>query len=231
MILKCIIVEDSTIQRAVISKLVNTSKNLTCIGEFSNALEANNFLINHVVDLIFLDVEMPIISGFDLLDGLKKKPQIIFVTGKSDYAMKAFDYDATDYLQKPINQERFEIAIAKSLIKLNNQNFNSQENGHFIFVKSNLKTHKLSIDSIKWIEALGDYIKVVTDEQHYIVLKTMKAFESELPSNQFLRVHKSYIINIKRVKKYTAKFAEVDKNMIPLSRTIKQKLKEALMNI
>lgn len=231
MILKCIIVEDSTIQRAVISKLVNTSKNLVCIGEFSNALEANNFLINHLVDLIFLDVEMPVINGFDLLDGLKKKPQIIFVTGKSEYAMKAFDYDATDYLQKPLNQERFEIAINKSLIKLSNQNINIQENGQFIFVKSNLKTHKISIDSIKWIEALGDYIKVVTDEQHYIVLKTMKSFESELPDNQFLRVHKSYIINIKRIKKYTSKFAEIDKSMIPLSRTIKQKLKEALMKV
>lgn len=231
MILKCIIVEDSAIQRALLNKLVSNSNYLNCVGEFSNALEANNFLTNQQVDLIFLDVELPFISGFDLLDGMKNKPQIIFVTGKADYAMKAFDYDATDYLQKPINQIRFGIAVNKALNKQSSLQFSANEFGQYIIIKSNLKSHKVLIDSIKWIEALGDYIKVITDEHHYIVLKTMKAFESELPINQFLRVHKSYIINLKRVKKYTSKFAEVDKNMIPLSRTIKQKLKEALMNV
>jgi len=230
MTLKCIIVEDSTIQRLVISKMVNNSKNLFCIGEFPNALEANNFLINHQVDLIFLDVEMPEISGFDLLDGLSNKPQIIFVTGKADYAIKAFDYDATDYLQKPIKHERFDIAVNKALKKASSSAVETNDNFQYIFIKSNLKNHKVYIDNIKWIEALGDYIKVVTDEQHYIVLNTMKSFEKDLPPGQFLRVHKSYIINLKRVKKYTAKFAEVDKNQIPLSRTIKQKLKEALLN-
>lgn len=230
MTLKCIIVEDSTIQRLVISKMVNNSKSLLAVGEFSNALEANNFLINHHVDLIFLDVEMPEINGFDLLDGLSKKPQIIFVTGKADYALKAFDYDATDYLQKPISVERFDIAVNKAIKKVSLGAVDVHENNNYIFIKSNLKNHKVYIDTIKWIEALGDYIKVVTDEQHYIVLNTMKAFEKELPENQFLRVHKSYIINLKRVKKYTAKYAEVDKHQIPLSRTIKQTLKEALLN-
>jgi DNA-binding LytR/AlgR family response regulator len=230
MVLKCIIVEDSTIQRLVISKMVNNAKQLVAIGEFSNALEANNFLINHQVDLIFLDVEMPEISGFDLLDGLARKPQIIFVTGKADYAFKAFDYDATDYLKKPITLERFEIALNKALKKANNIEPDFGDNNNFMFIKSNLKNHKIYTDSIKWVEAMGDYIKVVTDDQHYLVLNTMKAFEKDLPANQFLRVHKSYIINLKRLKKYTAKFAEIDKTQIPLSRTIKQKLKEALLN-
>jgi two-component system LytT family response regulator len=100
--LNCVVVDDSSIQRMIIAKLVNNHPNLHLIGDFSNAIEAKNCMSVHTVDLIFLDIEMPVISGFDFLDGLKVKPQIIFITSKAEYAMKAFDYDATDYLQKPI---------------------------------------------------------------------------------------------------------------------------------
>ena len=100
--LNCIVVDDSAVQRVTITKLVNESTLLHLIGDFANALEAKNCINNNTIDLIFLDVEMPLINGFDLLDGLKTKPQIIFITSKADYAAKAFDYEATDFLQKPI---------------------------------------------------------------------------------------------------------------------------------
>ncbi len=99
--LNCIVVDDSAIQRMTITKLVNESTNLNLVGDFANALEAKNAINNNAVDLIFLDIEMPLINGFDLLDGLKTKPQIVFITSKADYAVKAFDYEATDFLQKP----------------------------------------------------------------------------------------------------------------------------------
>lgn len=231
MILKCILVEDSSVQRLFIYQMIKSSKFLRCDVIFSNALEANNYLLNNPVDLIFLDVEMPDINGFDLLDGLKTKPQIIFVTAKPEYAFKAFDYDATDYLCKPIEKERFEISVNKALSKFNSNNNSEILNGDFIIFKSNLKNHKILIDSIKWIEAMGDYVKVVTDYESYVVLKTMKAFLLELPKNQFLRVHKSYIVNLKRVNKFSARFLELEKSQIPLSRNIKNKLTEALLNI
>ena len=97
--LNCVVVDDSSIQRMIITKLVNNHPNLHLIGDFSNAIETKGCMTIHNVDLIFLDIEMPVISGFDFLDGLKTKPQIIFITSKAEYAMKAFDYDATDYLQ------------------------------------------------------------------------------------------------------------------------------------
>ena len=113
--LNCIVVDDSSIQRILVTKLVDAHPNLSLVSEFSNAVETKNCLATKQIDLLFLDIEMPIINGFNLLDGLKEKPQIIFITAKAEYAVKAFDYDATDYLQKPITKERFNAAIKRAM--------------------------------------------------------------------------------------------------------------------
>ena len=113
--LNCVVVDDSAIQRMTVTKLVTGHQNLNLVGDFSNAIETKNCLTNKDVDLIFLDIEMPVINGFDLLDGLKVKPQIIFITSKAEYAVKAFDYDATDYLQKPISPQRFNAAVKRAM--------------------------------------------------------------------------------------------------------------------
>lgn len=229
--INCIVVDDSNVQRQTIVRLVNENQNLTLIGEFSNALEAKNCITNHEVNLVFLDVEMPIINGFDLLDGLKSKPQVIFITSKAEYALKAFDYSATDYLQKPITRERLNQSVKKaiSLISLNKEN--SDEENPYIFIKSNLKKLKLYISRIKWIEAFGDYVKIITDEENHLVLATMKSFEQELPTNKFVRVHKSYIVNIDKIEKFNSKYAEIGTSKIPLSRNKKEELFKFIENI
>lgn len=226
--LNCIVVDDSAIQRMTITKLVNESTNLHLVGDFANALEAKNSLNNNSVDLIFLDIEMPLISGFDLLDGLKVKPQIIFITSKADYAVKAFDYEATDFLQKPISRERFLKAVKKALELHQLRNDSHDEQGEAIIIKSNLKKLKVFTFKIKWIEAYGDYIKVVTDEESHLVLSTMKSFENELPEGKFVRVHKSYIVNLDRVEKFNSKFAEIDGQKIPISRNKKDVISKAI---
>jgi len=228
--LNCIVVDDSSIQRIIITKLVSESVLLNLIGDFSNALEAKNCINNSEVDLIFLDVEMPLINGFDLLDGLKIKPQIIFITSKADYAVKAFDYDATDFLQKPISKERFTKSVKRAFELHMLRNENVEEQGESIIIKSNLKKIKVFISKIKWIEAYGDYIKVVTDDESFLVLSTMKNFESELPSRKFIRVHKSYIINIEKVDKFNGRFAEIGATKIPLSRNKKEEIVKAIEN-
>lgn len=225
--LKCLIVDDSSIQRMIVSKMVSNHLNLSLLGEFSNAVEAKNFMSYNEIDLLFLDIEMPIVNGFDFLDGLKTAPQVIFVTSKPDYAVKAFDYDATDYLQKPITTSRFEAAIKRALATASVQNDKNEEVGDFIFIKSKLKKLKIQVLKIKWIEAFGDYVKVVTDTDGHLVLSTMKAIEEDLNSNKFLRVHKSYIINIDRVDRFNSKFAEIGDSKIPLSRNKKEDLKKA----
>ncbi|WP_035678518.1 LytR/AlgR family response regulator transcription factor [Flavobacterium limnosediminis] len=229
--INCIVVDDSSIQRLTITKLVNDNPNLELVGEFSNAVEAKNCITNKNVDLVFLDIEMPVINGFDLLDGLKTKPQVIFITSKAEYAVKAFDYAATDYLHKPITRERFSQAVKKaiSMISLSKENGGEEESPH-IFIKSNLKKLKIYISRIKWIEAYGDYVKVITEEDNHLVLSTMKAFENELPKDKFIRVHKSFIVNIDKIEKFNSKFAEIGSNKIPLSRNKKEDLVKAIEN-
>ncbi|WP_306352416.1 LytR/AlgR family response regulator transcription factor [Flavobacterium sp. '19STA2R22 D10 B1'] len=226
--LNCVVVDDSTIQRMTVTKLVNTHSNLNLVGEFSNAIETKNCLSHKAVDLIFLDIEMPVINGFDLLDGLKIKPQIIFITAKAEYALKAFDYDATDYLHKPISKERFNAAVKRAIDMFQLKKESIDEDGEHIFIKSNLKKLKIFTSKIKWIEAYGDYVKVVTEDENHLVLSTMKAFESDLPKNKFIRVHKSFIINIDKIEKFNSKFAEIGINKIPLSRNKKEDLVKAL---
>ncbi len=228
--LNCVVVDDSTIQRLIITKLVTNNLGLKLLADFSNAIEAKNFISNNEVDLVLLDVEMPDLNGFDLLDGLKHKPKIIFISSKAEYALKAFDYEAADYLKKPIDIERFNIAI-KKVIDLSEMNKNAiDDTGDFIYVKTNLKKIKVFLSKIKWIEAFGDYLKVITEEESMLVLSTMKSFENELPKDQFVRVHKSYIVNINKIVKYDSKSLEIGKTKIPLSRNRKEDLREIIAN-
>ncbi|OCB78626.1 LytR/AlgR family response regulator transcription factor [Flavobacterium crassostreae] len=226
--LNCVVVDDSSIQRMLIAKLVTNHTNLHLVGNFSNAIEAKSCLTTNDVDLIFLDIEMPVINGFVFLDGLKIKPQIIFVTSKAEYAMKAFDYDATDYLQKPIVLDRFNASVKRAIDLYLLKTDTKEDEGEHIFIKSNLKKLKIFTAKIKWIEAFGDYVRVVTEDDSNLVLSTMKAFENDLSKKKFVRVHKSYIINIDKIERFNSKFAEIGATKIPLSRNKKEDLVKAL---
>jgi len=231
MILNCVVVDDSAIQRLSTVKLVENNPSLNLIAEYSSALETKNGLNTHKVDLIFLDIEMPVLNGFELLDVLSNKPQIIFVTGKTEYAFKAFNYDATDYLHKPITRERFNTSVEKAIEQHRLSLDFTETHGDYIFVKSNLKKRKVYIKDIKWIQALGDYVKLVTVDNSLVVLSTMKAFEAELPDNKFLRIHKSYIVNLDKIDRFNSKNVEIGSYKIPLSRNKKALLIDALNNI
>tara|TARA_R110000744_G_scaffold355045_1_gene461503 strand:- start:4964 stop:5656 length:693 start_codon:yes stop_codon:yes gene_type:complete len=228
--LRSIIVDDSYMQRMAVAKLVNNHPNLELTAEYSNAIEAKNGIKNNEIDLVFLDVEMPIFNGFDLLDSLDNPPQVILITGKSDYALRAFDYDVTDYLHKPICLTRFNDS-AKRAMDNYEQMHKVNEDEEYIFVKSNLKKRKVVLNDIKWIEALGDYIKLVTDEANIVILSTMKSFEQQLPEDRFLRIHKSYIVNLEKVEKFNSKNVEVGGKQVPLSRNKKTELAVALNNV
>ncbi|UZO80072.1 LytTR family DNA-binding domain-containing protein [Aquimarina sp. ERC-38] len=228
--LKCAVVDDSRLQRLAIVKLIDEHPSLELVAEWNNAIETKNGLLDTPVDLLFLDIEMPILTGFDLLDDLENKPHIIFVTGKTKYAFKAFDYDAVDYLRKPLKKDRFNAAVDKaiSMSRIGTEQA-ALEDEDYIFVKSNLKKRKIFLSQLKYVEALGDYVKLIMEEgDPIIVLATMKSFESELPKDRFLRIHKSYIINLDKVERYNSRNIEIDDEKIPLSRHKKHTLIEAL---
>ena len=227
-ILNCAVVDDSTLQRLSIVKLIENHQSLNLVAQYKNAIEAKEGIATSDIDLIFLDIEMPILSGFDLLDDLTAKPQIIFVTGKTKYAFKAFDYDAIDYLRKPISKERFLNAVHKAVTNYKLKNEEGFDEEDFIFVKSNLKKRKVFLNELRYIEALGDYVKMVTEHDSLVILSTMKAFEALLPKDRFLRIHKSYIVNLDKVIRYNSKVIELEKEELPLSRNRKTDLVQAL---
>jgi len=229
-VLKTVIIDDSGMQTKVISKLVNNHANLSLQATYENGMVARKGIKGNNVDLILLDIEMPVINGFDFLDAMEKRPQVIIISGKTDYALRAFDYDVTDYLHKPIGLDRFNTAIERALVSHSSMGAD-QGSQEYIFVNSNLQKRKVIVRQIKWIEALGDYVKLVTDDGTVLVLSTMKAFIERLPAEKFVRIHKSYTINIERIDRFNSTSVEVSGQRIPLSRLKKNSLERALSEL
>ncbi|WP_373519788.1 LytR/AlgR family response regulator transcription factor [Pricia sp.] len=227
--LKTIVIDDSKLQRTAISELVRKHQKLELTADYHNGIEARIAMKENPVDLVFLDIEMPIISGFDFIESLQERPQIILVTGKADYAMKAFDYDVTDYLLKPITAERFSTSVKKALANRSDPEPEITDD-HHIMVNSKLKKVKVSVNDVRWIEGVGDYIKIVTEEENILVLMTMKALMESLPKGKFMRIHKSYIVNLEKVENFNGAEVEVSGHRLPLSRHKKILLQEALLN-
>jgi len=233
MTLNCIIVDDNSTQRLATLRLINNHPSLNLMGKFTSAVEAKKFLLTNHIDLIITEVNLSVSDGFDLLDSYidtpeLKIPYVIIISEDTTHAFKAFEYNAIDYLAKPASKKRFNEAIAKTVLQAKmKENFQDYDGEH-IFVKSNLKKRKIYINEIKWIEALGDYVKLITNTKSFVILSTMKAFENELPKGLFLRIHKSYIVNLKKVERYDSRHVEIEKMKIPLSRTRKAQLTQAL---
>ncbi len=228
-ILKTIVIDDSKLQRTTMVEMIRKHGSLDLIADYKNGIEARIDMKEKRIDLVFLDIEMPILNGFDFIESLIERPQIILITGKADYAMRAFDYDVTDYLLKPITAERFNTSVKKALAK--SSDIHAETSDHaFVVVTSKLKKIKLPINDIQWVEGLGDYIKIVSDGSEIMVLSTMKAFLEELPHETFMRIHKSYIVNLEKVEKFSGSQVEVEGHKIPLSRNKKTLLEEALLN-
>ncbi|MDT7827098.1 LytTR family DNA-binding domain-containing protein [Pricia sp. S334] len=227
--LNTIVIDDSKMQRTAICTLVRKHPKLELTAEYKNGIEARIAMKEHPVDLVFLDIEMPIISGFDFIESLKERPQIILITGNPDYAMQAFDYDVTDYLLKPITAERFDTSVKKALANRTEPDSNLSEDD-YIVVSSKLKKVKVPVNEIQWVEGVGDYIKIVTEDEGILVLMTMKSLLETLPDENFMRIHKSYIVNLEKVENFSGSKVEISGQQLPLSRHKKAILEEALIN-
>ena len=230
--INCIVIDPHALQRINTISKINSHDALRFTNEFGSCTDALKFLEENKTDLIFLEIDTPNLNGFEFLDLIKttgrKIPKTIITTKNTAHAFKSYRYNVVDFLAKPLNETLFQNAIDKILETSTHTNFEKDKDTQHIFIKSNLKKRKVYTKDIKWIEALGDYVKLITNNGSYVILSTMKAFESELPSNKFLRIHKSYIINLKKVERYNSKFVEIENSRIPLSRNKKTSLTEAL---
>lgn len=225
-VLTCAIVEDSNVHRILLEKSITKNAQLALTFSFDSSGEALKKLTTTPVDIIFLDIEMPLMNGFELLEKLRPKSQIIITSQNPTHALEAYDFNVTDYLLKPIEKSRLDSALQKALEKIKSLDVDRPENK--LTVKHNLKQVELNVTAILWIEALGDYVKVVTPQRNYVVLSTLSAFQKKLKPYQFLRIHKSYIVNLKMVDRYNHRYIEIKNKKLPISRTKNLELDQLL---
>lgn len=228
MTLNCFIVDENSLHRFALLTLVDSHPNLTLVGHTNSIIEARTALEAQNIDLIFLSVEMPIINGFEFWNTIEHKPQVIFISLSKDNAAQAFDNNAIDYLTKPLSEKRLDQAVDKALQIYMVLHQREKKLPEFIYVKSNSKKRKIYLEEITYIEALGDYVKIITNTRSFIVLSTMKGMENRLPPKDFMRIHKSYIVNLRLIDRYDSSKVEIGNHILPLSRIKRNDLEQSL---
>lgn len=231
--ISCIIVDDESMARDIIATHLSRIKNIEVVAQCKNAIEAFNFINNNAVDLIFLDINMPEISGIAFAKSINKSIKIIFTTAYRDYAVEGFDLQAVDYLLKPIPFERLLKAVnryfevnAKHLKKESSQ----LDDNDFIFVRSDRRMLKITFKDILYIESLSDYIKIHLTETCVVTRETISAIEAKLPQKDFLRIHRSYIVSLAKIQSFTNEEITVNRKALPISRSYKKDVLNHLEN-
>lgn len=206
--MNCIIVDDEPLAREAMELLIADSGVLSKIGTFNSATAASRFMEEHAVDLIFLDIQMPGITGIEFARTISKKTLVVFTTAYTEYALDSYEVDAVDYLVKPIEPERFQKAVDKAvsyhslLLKEEKEAIETIEMAEYFFVKAERRYFKVNFADILFIEGLKDYVIIQLTEQRIITRMTLKAIFDLLPENEFLRVNKSYIVNTRHIDSF-----------------------------
>jgi DNA-binding LytR/AlgR family response regulator len=230
--MNCLIVDDNKIARTTMKQLASQVKDIIVSGESANAIEAYNFLQDHPVDIILLDIEMQGMSGLELIKNLgNKRPLIIFTTSKKDYAAEAFELNVADYLVKPVTPARFIQAIgrARELLASNSEEVQMDSN-EFIFIRDSNIVRRLKIEDILYAEAMGDYVKLHTIQKFYAIHTTLKSVEARLPATRFLKVHRSYIVALNKIDTVRDGVLIVNNKALPVADGYRQALNKK-MNI
>lgn len=228
--MKCLIVDDNQLARLAMKQLISQVKILDLVAECSDAMQAYNHLRNEPIDLLLLDIEMPGMTGIELIKQLgNKKPLIIFTTAKTDYAVEAFELNVVDYLVKPVSIPRFlqSVEKAKETLDSNKQEVKIEAQ-EFVFVKDNGVLKKLNVEDILYLEAMGDYVKVHTAQKFHVLHSTLKSIEEKLPPAKFIRVHRSYIVALQKIDFIQDGVISIGKASIPVAETYKASLNKRL---
>jgi len=220
---KCIIIEDEPLAQNILKKYIADHPSLEVVAVYSDALEAQKILTEQNIHLIFLDINLPKLSGINFIKTLLHPPLVIFTTAYPEFAVEGFELNAVDYLLKPFSFELFLKAVNKALEKLStpvSQHTNTNQSS-FVFLKADKKIYKVDLDTIYYIEATGDYMKVVTGSGQFIINETMKKLQEQLPPDSFIRVHKSFIISRNKIKYIEGNYVQVEDKSIPIGATYK----------
>ncbi|MCF6181031.1 LytTR family DNA-binding domain-containing protein [Lutibacter sp.] len=235
-VVNCIIVDDEPVARDILKSHLQKIDAVTVVATCKNAVEAFNEISSNKIDLIFLDINMPEISGLSFAKAINKNIKVIFTTAYREYAVDGFNLQAVDYLLKPISFERLLQAVNKFLdesvfIETKATSEIIQEKSNFIFVRSDRKMIKINFSEINYIESFSDYIKIHLSDKIIITRETITNIEAKLPKNDFMRIHRSYIVSISKINSFTNEFIEVQKKAIPISRSYKKEVLLRLENV
>ncbi|MCM4156972.1 response regulator [Gramella sp. AN32] len=225
--LNCVIIDDEPLAIKVLLNYASQVEQLEVTGTFTNALQSLKFLQENEVDLLFLDINMPLIDGFSLLESLSKKPKVIITSAHSEYALKGFEMDVLDYMVKPISFPRF----LKAVNKIRN-NFNDIKiSKDYIFVKVDTKKmKKIYLDEIFIVESLKDYVKIITPSKNFVVHQTLAGFTENLPKSQFIRIHRSHTISIDKVTALEGNRVEINGTKYTIGRNYLEKTRATILN-
>jgi DNA-binding LytR/AlgR family response regulator len=226
-VIKCIIVEDEILAQQVIQSHLQKTERFELAGVCNNAAEAQELLRNQDVDLMFLDIQLPGMTGLNFLRSLANPPLVVLTTAYAEYALESYEFNVIDYLLKPISFERFSKTISKIVdgkLLLQNKSEESNTPGEHIFIKSNSKFFKVDFPDIVYIEGMRDYLKIHTQENVLITHQTMQEMEQLLPSKQFIRIHKSYIVAVAHIRSIYGNSVEMGKVTIPVGINYKEKV-------
>lgn len=229
--LKCLIVEDEPLARNLLVEYVKKESYLELTEATSNPLQALEILRNNPIDLMFLDIQMPEITGITLLKTLQKKPMVILTTAYSEYALESYELDVVDYLLKPITFQRFLRAVDKASQRLNTpavipEHVVTDPGKPYVFIKDGTKLVKINYDDILYVEGLKDYVTLVTKTQKVVSLQRLKSLELVLPADKFIRIHHSYIIALKAIDTIHKGEVQIGAKFIPISDSYKKAFKD-----
>lgn len=232
---KCLIIDDEPLARDLVRNHLEKLDNFEIVAECGDAMKALQVLRNQHVDLMFMDIQMPQITGIEFLKTLKNPPRVIITTAYREYALEGFELDVVDFLLKPITFERFLKSVNK-YFQLTSENGTNGESvpaastpeESFIYVKENKRVIKLLLNEILYIEGLSEYVKIYTDNKRIVTKTSMTNMEEKLPSENFMRIHKSYIVSLQKIEAFTSSSIEVTGKELPIGRSYKNRVSQVL---
>lgn len=231
MIINCIAVDDEPLALSKMKKYIDRIDFLNLLGVFNNGVDAINFIKNNPVDLVFLDIQMDDLTGIELIESLKNRPKVIFTTAYDSYALKGYELDVTDYLLKPISFQRFIKAVDRVFDQMSgsdksisdNKDIGKEQAVHdFIFVKTEYRQQKIDLSEILFVEGMKDYIRIWTEKEKIMTLMNFAQIMEILPSDNFVRVHKSYIVALNKIHSIERNKIKINDQLIPIGESYKQ---------
>ncbi|MFG4004249.1 LytR/AlgR family response regulator transcription factor [Flavobacterium aquidurense] len=230
--IKCVLIDDEPLAIKVLQNYFTNFTDFEVVGTFNNSLEALDFINSTAVDAVFLDINMPMMTGFELISLIENKTKVIITTAFREFAAESYDLDVLDYLVKPIPLPRFIKCINKITTEYNLKNnikVETTKGDSHIFIKVDKKMMKINIEEILFVEGMKEYIKVVTPDKTYITHKSLTSLSEELPADRFLRIHKSYVIALNKVKSIEGNRIQIQSYTIPIGRNYSKEVKNKIL--